>query len=97
MYERLTILYTNSVYEMSSQMVRIPATAHRALRELAKRTGEPMQTVLAKAIEEYRRRKFLEDANTAFGTLRKNARAWKQEQQEREDWDLTVGDGLEQD
>lgn len=79
---------------MSSLTVRISETSHRALRALADHTGESMQTVLAKAIEEYRRRKFLERVNAAFAALRTDPEAWKHEQEERAAWDATLSDGL---
>lgn len=46
--------------------VRISQDSHRALRELSERLGEPMPSVLASAIEEYRRKLFLEGLNEDF-------------------------------
>ena len=73
--------------------VRIDEVSRQTLRELAERRGESMQEVLATAIEEYRRRHFLETANSAFAALRKQPKAWKQEKQERKAWDRTLRDG----
>jgi hypothetical protein len=53
-----------------------------------------MQTVLNEAIDSYRRQKFLEEANAAFA-LRSDPEAWREEQQERDLWDLAGEDGLE--
>jgi predicted CopG family antitoxin len=79
---------------MSSATVRISEHARETLRELAARTGESMQTVLDRAIEDYRRRRFLEEANAAFATLRDKPEAWREELEEREEWDHTIADGL---
>ena len=73
--------------------VRIDEVSRQTLRELAERRGESMQEVLATAIEEYRRRHFLETANSAFAALRKQPKAWRQEKQERKAWDRTLRDG----
>jgi len=54
-----------------------------------------MQTLLEKAVELYRRQRFLEESNRAFEALRADASAWKGEQAERELWDITVADDLE--
>jgi predicted transcriptional regulator len=78
---------------MASLTVRIGEKPHKALREIATRSGESMQEVLAKAIEEYRRKRFLENANAAFAALRRAPKAWRQEQRERAAWDVTLGDG----
>ncbi len=53
-----------------------------------------MQAVLDKAIERYRREKFLRDANADFAALKRNRRAWKEELKERELWEHTLSDGL---
>ena len=82
---------------MPSTTVRISPAAHDALRELAARSGEPMQTVLDRAIESYRRRRFLEDLNAAFLALREDPGAWAAELAEREAWDATLADGLDED
>lgn len=78
---------------MPSMTVRIDEVSRQTLRELAERRGESMQEVLATAIEEYRRRHFLETANSAFAALRKQPKAWRQEKQERKAWDRTLRDG----
>ena len=80
---------------MPSTSIRIDEQALAVLRELARRQRQPVQTVLKQAIDSYRREKFLEEANAAFAALRSNPEAWVEEQQERDLWDQTAGDGLE--
>jgi len=55
-----------------------------------------MQAPLEKAVEAYRRQRFLEESNRAFEALRANPETWKAEQAECEAWDMTLADGLEQ-
>ena len=52
-----------------------------------------MQAVLDEAIAHYQRDKFLDEVNAAYATLRKNPKAWKEEQAERALWDTTFADG----
>jgi len=78
-----------------SQTVRITEEAHEALRSLAEKSGESMQTTLDKAIEAYRRHRVLTEANEAYARLRANSKAWKSEVEERKAWEATVADGLE--
>jgi len=80
---------------MPSTSIRINEHALAVLRELARKQCQPVQTVLNEAIDSYRREKFLEEANAAFAALRSNPEAWSDEQQERQIWDHTTGDGLE--
>lgn len=79
---------------MPSAAVRISESARETLRELAARTGESMQEFLERAIEQYRRRRFLEELNAGFAARRNDPEAWKEELQEREEWDRTLADGL---
>ncbi len=81
---------------MGTVMVRIGRESHQVLRELSEQTGEPMRVVLARAIEEYGRKRFLEGANEDFTALRADPVSWREEQQERGEWDVTLADGLEE-
>ncbi|MBI2264264.1 MAG: toxin-antitoxin system protein [Armatimonadetes bacterium] len=75
--------------------VRISRQAHRTLKELAARSGQPMQVILDTAIEEERRRRFVEEANASYARLRQNARVWGDVEAERATWDATLSDGLD--
>lgn len=82
---------------MASVTLRISTGAHKILREISEATGEPMNSILDKALEQYRRRRFLEKANEAFAALRLDPKAWLKEIEERQAWEVTLGDGLEKD
>jgi predicted transcriptional regulator len=80
---------------MPSASIRIDEHALEVLRELARTQRQTVQAVVNEAIENYRRQKFLEEANAAFAALRSDPQAWGEELQEREIWDRTISDGLE--
>ena len=80
---------------MPSATVRISDTSRNILRELAAREGKSMQAVLEKAIEAYRRQRFLKEVNTAYSVLRQDHKVWAAVEKERAEWDATLGDGLE--
>jgi len=75
-----------------SATVRISQTSLQALRQIAAQAGEPMQAILDKAIEAYRRQLFLKRANKAYATLREKPEAWQEEIAEREAWDVVLSD-----
>ena len=79
---------------MISKTVRIDQQTWEVLKELAGLLGEPMQKVLAQAIEAHRRQLILEKSNAAFAALRGDSEAWQEEQTERGEWDTTLSDGL---
>jgi hypothetical protein len=80
---------------MPSLNVRISEPAHRVLRELSERQGISMQSLLDEAIERLRREIFLAQTNDAFAALKNNPKAWQQEQEEREIWERTLQDGVD--
>jgi hypothetical protein len=51
--------------------------------------------ILDKAVERYRRARFLNSANADFAALRNNSGAWKEVLAERRLWETTAADGLE--
>ena len=78
----------------SGRQVTVAPRTFAALTELAKATGEPVEAVLDHAVEDYRRRDFLDGLNADFAAIRDDPEAWEQEQRERKAWDVTLADGL---
>ncbi len=81
---------------MSSTTVRVTKETWKLLRETAERTGMTMQEILEKSVEEYRRKRFLEETNDAFQALKENPAKWEDEQNERRLWDETLADNQEE-
>jgi hypothetical protein len=79
---------------MSTTTIRISKETLDVLRSLAAREGTPMQEVLEKAIEAYRRKRLLEMGNLAYAALKDDPKAWEQELAERKLWENTLADGL---
>ena len=77
---------------MPSATVRISKGTRDTLRDLAVKSGESMQTIIDRAIEEYRRQSFMEQANKAYLALRENPEAWETELKERREWEATLAD-----
>lgn len=78
-----------------SATVRISEQSHHRLRELAVQSGEPMQTVLDKALEHYRRQKFSEECDAAYAALQQDPEAWRDYQEELKSLEGTLMDGLD--
>jgi hypothetical protein len=87
------ILYTKEDYSMATAMLRVSAATRDILRELAAQSGEPMQAVLEKAVEQYRRQRMFDEADAAYAALRRDSEAWQEELEERRLWEATLPDG----
>ncbi len=78
---------------MAGTQVRLSRATHQTLRDLSVEIGESMQTILEQAVEQYRRRRFLEGLNDDFKALKEDQLAWQEELEERALWDKTLLDG----
>lgn len=65
------------------------------LRALAGQENLPIQSVVQKAVSEYRRRQMLVQGNEAYAALRADPGAWAEELEERQAWEATLADGLD--
>ncbi len=75
--------------------VRVSENTHRLLRFLSIEEGKPMQDIVDKAIENYRRKVFLEGLSDDYRLLRLDAEAWKEHEEETALWDTSLMDGLD--
>ncbi len=80
---------------MAAGTVRVGEKTRRRLKELSKELGKPMTEVLRQALELYRRRMILAEANRAWAVLKADPQAWNDELAERAVWDSALGDGQE--
>jgi len=79
---------------MASTTVRIRRETKQMLERIANQTGQKTQEVLDNALEAYRRRIFLEQANQAYALLKQDTDRWAEELAERKAWDITLSDDL---
>ncbi len=80
---------------MAGTQVRVSNSTHQTLRSLSMEVGESMQTIIEQAVEQYRRRRFLEGLNQDFKALKEDTQSWQEELEERRLWDKTSLDGVE--
>ncbi len=78
-----------------SANVRIAPETYGKLKALASETGATMPQVLAEAIDELYRKRFLDACNAAYSRLKRDKKAWQRELKERAAWEATLADGLE--
>jgi hypothetical protein len=79
---------------MSPTTVRISSGVRSLLRELARVEQSSMQAVLERALEQYRRRRFLERVNEEYATARGDPAIAASLAEEQAAWDGVVADGL---
>ncbi len=75
--------------------VRIAASTHARLRALADQLGQSLGTTLDEAVKCYERDLFFRTLDAQYAALRADETAWQEYLREQEEWDVTLGDGLE--
>jgi predicted secreted protein len=80
---------------MSPTTVRIRSGVRSLLRELAREEGVSMQAVLERALDQYRRRRFIEAVNEGYAIARADAASAASLAEEQAAWEGVVADGLD--
>jgi predicted transcriptional regulator len=80
---------------MASTTVRVSAETRGQLRKLAEPAVSPLQKVLERAVEHYRREQFYAEFNAAFERLRADPVAREEELAEGALLEGTLADGLD--
>ena len=80
---------------MESPTIRVSKATHELLRAMAAEADTTMAAVVDEAVRAYRRRKFWDDYRASYEALRGDPESWAAHLRERDDWDATLGDGLE--
>jgi hypothetical protein len=80
---------------MAGTTVRIREETRDALRELEQQTGQGLQELLARAVDQFRRSLILAETDVAYGRLRSTADTSPGD--ELGEWDETLQDGLDSD
>jgi hypothetical protein len=81
--------------DMPEQTVPVSEKANRTLEALAQQTGHSILDILDRAVEEYRRKVFLDAVNAGYAALRADPQAWAEVEQERRSMAGSLMDGLD--
>jgi hypothetical protein len=74
--------------------VRVSESTHEILRSLSSQEGKSMQDILDKAVEDYRRKAFLEGLSDDYRLLQESPEAWAEHEEEMALWNNVMTDGI---
>lgn len=80
---------------MSGSTVYISQKSGQTLQEMAEITGQTMQDILDLAVEDYRRKLFLDAVNADYAALRADPQVWAEVEAERQSMAGSLMDGLD--
>lgn len=75
-----------------ANVVRLNEVSYQTLREISKKNGETMQSMLEKAVAEIRRKEFFAELDNAYANLKSDKVAWQEELEERALFQQTSAD-----
>lgn len=75
---------------------RISESDHRVLQRLAEQTGKAHQEIIHEALTTYQRESLLDGINAGFARLRADHGEWTRETGERQLWENTLSDGIDE-
>jgi len=75
--------------------VRVSESTHETLRFLSSSEGKSMQDIIDKAVEDYRRKIFLEGLSDDYRNFQTNKDSWKEHEEEMALWDNASMDGID--
>lgn len=75
--------------------MRVDRRTSTAIARLARESGVSRKDVIAKAVENLRRHRLLESVNRGFAAMKRERGTWRDELDERQKWEATLSDGLE--
>lgn len=78
-----------------TKMMRITQVTADNLTQLAEMSGMSKQSILERAVDAFLRDQFLKKANEDYARIKADPELWALELKEREEWDATLMDGLE--
>ncbi len=78
-----------------STTIRVSTDTRNTLKSLSEAEGKSLQDVTEAAVELYRRRTLLEEANRAYAAVQEDSGAKQLWREELDAWDTTSADGLE--
>jgi len=99
-YRNASILYakthTTGVLVVGDTSVRVSEETHQIFSKLAQQHHTSIRGYLARVAEDLRRQHILEETNRAYAALQTGGQATGSLQEERELWDATLADGLDE-
>jgi molybdopterin converting factor small subunit len=76
--------------------IRLSRQLYNLITISAKEQNENIQQFIEEAVNEYKKKKFFEKMNAAYEDLKNNKELSDENNQEQEEWDTVLSDGLEE-
>jgi len=79
---------------MDTTTVRIDRQTYNDVKTLANKEKKKIHQIIDLAIQHYKKIQYFQELNQSYLALRENQKSWKEEQDERTTWEVTLSDEL---
>ncbi len=77
--------------------IRVTQKAYNTLKGVAEQEHASIQDIMDKLVEDYATKKFFAELSQSVAKAKSQKDLWEEELQERQEWEATLEDGLEED
>jgi len=75
--------------------VRIDDETNQVINAMSRTLSKTKKDILKDAVYQYRKIMFFKQVDNEYAELQSNHQEWEEELQERSEWDITIGDGID--
>ena len=75
--------------------VRIDDETNQVINAMSRTLSKTKKDILKDAVYQYRKIIFFKQVDNEYAELQSNHQEWEEELQERSEWDITIGDGID--
>jgi len=75
--------------------VRIDDETNQVINDMSRTLSKTKKDILKDAVYQYRKIIFFKQVDNEYAELQSNREKWEEELQERNEWDATIGDGID--
>jgi len=89
------LIYREVFMKDKTITVRIDDETNQVINDMSRMLSKTKKDILKEAVYQYRKIIFFRQVDNEYAELQSNHQEWEEEQQERSEWDTTVGDGID--
>jgi len=75
--------------------VRIDDETNQVINDMSRTLSKTKKDILKDAVYQYRKIIFFKQVDNEYAELQSKHQEWEEELQERSEWDITIGDGID--
>jgi len=89
------LIYREVFMKDKTITVRIDDETNQVINDMSRMLSKTKKDILKEAVYQYRKIIFFRQVDNEYAELQSNHQEWEEEQQESNEWDTILGDGID--